>query len=660
MPSVLTYETPATPQYLDTGVSYFSYDYTIFQQVYEQLLWFNGTTSGSVVPWLAQSYTASPDAKSYQFTLRQGIRFQDAETLNASAVYFSLNRLLVFDASTPTAHGTQASWILQQLLDKSLSTQQSGAAQTYGKSYVDAVLGENFIRVTGPNTFTVNVMSPNAAFPFLMAGEWASILAPTYVMHQDLQLWSRSSNGYTLPYPTLSGNFTTKVTQYLYDLSATCNSGATPGGCAATYLDGSYSGAMAGTGPYVMTSYNKNTNDFVLTANPHYWGGPSGNIHPSIQTVKVNYVADITTRELDLQNAAKSGQAMVIDPDATHLYDLANRNAWLTQNTLQSTVPGVTLYGTYSGLSVLFDPFDTNVTNAITGQYYSFQPFADKRIRLAFADAVNITNIMLTLNNKLGQPAINVVAPGLPPAGSFFPNDKPAYSYNLVQAQNMLLDAMKHPLTSFHFVNGTAARPGLFNNTFGCATLGSSGTCGHPTPQTVNLYWGVGDTVDEGIMDTIAGNINNISATYNMGLQVAVVPLPTGQLLNEAFASPTHLYMYALGWFADYPWSVDFLGPMYAPANTYTGPDGWNLGSMATLWSQVLNASSHNNIAALNQATHEMNVVANDQVMYLWTQYPLNFMAMTSNIGGFYYNAALSTSAAGGTGPEYFATLYIK
>ncbi|MDE1852675.1 MAG: hypothetical protein KGI38_02880 [Thaumarchaeota archaeon] len=658
-PTVLTYETPSTPQYMDPGVSYFSYDYTVFQQVYEQLLWYNGTNSGSVVPWLAQSYNTADNGKTYQFTLRSGINFADGNPMNATSVYFSLNRLLLFDASTPTAHGSQASWIVQQLLNHTLSTSLSGAPQTYGNSYVKAVLAENFIKITGPDTFRVNVMHPNAAFPFLMAGEWASIISPQFVMQHDMQLWTASGSGYTLPYPTLSGNLTNQINQYFYDLSATCNAGSTPAGCGTTYLDGSYTGSLAGTGPYVMTSYDKNTNGFVLTANSKFWGGPKGNIHPSIQTIDIKYVGDINTRELDLENAAKSGQAMVIDPDATHLYDLANRTAWLDQNNLKSTIPGVTLYGAYSGLATLFDPFDTNVTNAQTGSYYQFQPFADRRIRLAFADAVNITEIMSTLNNKLGQTAINVVAPGLPPTGAYFANDKPAYSYNLDQVQALMLDAMEHPLTSFTYANGTAAKAGVFNNGFGCTTL-SSGQCTNPTVQNIQIAFGIGDTVDEGILDTIAGNINNVSATYNMGLTVSVVPLPTGTLLNEAFASPTHLYFYALGWFADYPWVVDFLGPMYAPANTYTGPDGWNLTAMANLYSQVLSASESNSIPALLTATHGMNVVANNEVMYLWTQYPLNFMSMTSNLGGFYYNPALSTSAAGGTGPEYFATLYIK
>jgi ABC-type oligopeptide transport system substrate-binding subunit len=164
--------------------------------------------------------------------------------------------------------------------------------------------------------------------------------------------------------------------------------------------------------------------------------------------------------------------------------------------------------------------------------------------------------------------------------------------------------------------------------------------------------------VDEQIFNAIATTINNVSATYNMGLQVSVVPVPTGQELANAFSSPTHYYMYALGWIDDYPWVLDFLGPMYAPNGAYTGPDGWNLPEMETLYQQAEAASASGNLNALVAASDQMNQLANQEVMYLWTQYTVNFVTMTSNVQGFYFNPGLSTAAGGGVGPEYFATLY--
>ena len=602
----------------------------------------------------------SSDQKTATFTLRSNITFADGEPLNSSAVYFSLNKLLIDDSSAPTSHGTQASWILQQLLNTSLSG-NLGPGHKYDQAWAQAVLAQNFVQITGPLTFKLNLQVPNAAFPYLLAGEWATIVAPQYVMSHDLAMWSTPSNGYKLPYTSFSGNLTQQMNQYFMDQVNTCNAGATPGGCGTTYLDGSYNGSMAGTGPYVISSVSQSTNDIVFTARSGYWGGPyqfmgGAKITPQIKTVDFNYVPQQTTRTLDLQSAASSGRAMVVDVTGDHFYDVANRTAWLNNGLMNSTIPGVKLYGPYTAFSTLFDPFATNVTNSATGQKYTFQPFADLRWRLAFADSVNMTAINIDVNNKLGQVANTVESPGLPPAGSYNASETPRYSFNPDAAAQLLLSAMQSPITKFTTADGAPAAPGEFNNSFGCNPLPSSGKCSSPIPQTINLYYATGDTVDQAIFNQIASVIDNISVTYNMGLTVGVVPVPAGQFV--ALSLSGIYYMYALGWFADYPWVIDFTNAMYVPGGAYPVPDGMNYTTMANLGAQSRAASSTNNLTGLVNVVHAMDHFANQQVMYLWTFYSINFMAMTSNVQGFYYNPSLSTSAGGVAGPEYLATLY--
>ncbi len=662
IPTSFTYETFESVAYLDPGLAFSEYDLSILQNVYESLLWYNGSCATCVIPWVAQSYVASPDMKTYEFTLRSGITFADGEQLNSSAVYLSLNRLLLVDGSTPVSHATQASWIIQQLVNTSLSSALC-CSQTYDQTYYRDVMNENFVQITGPLTFTLHVMNPNAAFGYLLAGVWASILAPNYVMDHDLALWKAPSAGYSLPYPDLSGGLMDRINQYLADEVATCNAGSTPSGCGTTYLDQSPDGSQAGTGPYFLKSFDSSTGDVQLVANPNYWGGPyqfsgGSKIVPRIASVLNKFVPDQTTREIDLHNAAESGQAMAIDVANTNIYDVADRNTWLQKNELVPIIPGVSIYGPYNFYGTLFDPFDTNVTNPITSEFYKFQPFADVRFRLAFADSVNMTSISLNINNNLAPVAINVVPPGIPPPNSFNSNITPRYSYNPIEAQNLLLDAMAHPITQFSFTNGTVAPQGFFDNTFGCSTLNSNNQCANPVPQTIQLYFPTGDTVDEHIFDQIAGTVNNVSATYKMGLTVSVVPLPLGQLTAEAFSTPTHFYMYALGYEQDYPWVTDFLGPMLVPGQAYPGPDGWNLPAMRTLYQQAVNASSNGNIEGIIAASNAMNSLANQKVLYLWTFYTTNFITMTSNIQGLYYNPSINPAGPGGVGPQYFATLY--
>jgi peptide/nickel transport system substrate-binding protein len=645
-PTSLTYETVQTPQYLDPAVGYLPYDEQIIQNVYESLLWYNGSSSTEVIPWLAQSYTLSSNGMSANFTLRPGITFADGEPFNSTAVYFSLNRLLVEDGSTPVTHGTQASWILWQLVNSSMSSTLCGcnttAAGFYSKAWLNEVLLENFVQITGPLSLTIHINNPNAAFPFLIgSNSWADILAPTYIMQHDIAIWN--SSGYTLPFPSLpsSGNETALINEYFQDEIATCNAGATPKGCGTTYLDGSAQGSLAGTGPYEIQGVNAFSTGIVYQANPTYWGGPyqflgGSKISPQITTITFKYVPQETTRVLDLENAAKSGQALGIDLSGSQLYDVADRNTWLNNNTLTSIFPGVSLYGPYSVYATEFNTFDTNVSNPQTGTYYSFQPFADIRFRLAFADAANVSEILATTTNKLNQPAINVIPPGLPPNGSYNASDVPRYSFNLTAVQDLLLAAMMHPITQFTYENGSPATPGVFNNTFGCTTLSTAGTCAKPVTQSISLVYYVGDDADQAIFEQVASAVNNVSTTYNMGLTVNVVPIPVGQMTTEGLSG--QLYAWDAGWLDDYPWAVDFLGAMFSPGQYYTGPDGWNVTQLANLYSQAVADSATNNISALVTVTNQMNEIANQRVLYQWTYYYPILGVFTSSVGGYYFN----------------------
>src|SRR5579864_3605818 len=60
--------------------------------IYDTLLTYKGSNVTTPVPDLATSYTASSDAKTYTFTLRQGVKFANGDPVTASDVVFSLTR----------------------------------------------------------------------------------------------------------------------------------------------------------------------------------------------------------------------------------------------------------------------------------------------------------------------------------------------------------------------------------------------------------------------------------------------------------------------------------------------------------------------------------------------------------------------------------------
>ena len=55
--------------------------------VFDTLLWKDST--GNVIPWLAESWTRSPDALEYRFTLRPNVLWQDGKPLTAEDVKFT-------------------------------------------------------------------------------------------------------------------------------------------------------------------------------------------------------------------------------------------------------------------------------------------------------------------------------------------------------------------------------------------------------------------------------------------------------------------------------------------------------------------------------------------------------------------------------------------
>jgi peptide/nickel transport system substrate-binding protein len=52
------------------------------------------TPSGKFVPWLATSWTVSPNAEQYTFNLRQGVTFSDGTSFNAAAVKANFDRIV--------------------------------------------------------------------------------------------------------------------------------------------------------------------------------------------------------------------------------------------------------------------------------------------------------------------------------------------------------------------------------------------------------------------------------------------------------------------------------------------------------------------------------------------------------------------------------------
>jgi len=103
---------------------------------------------GTAAPLLAESWTTSPDVKTFTFKLRKGVKFQNGEPLNAEAVKFSFER-----SAAPASTNK----------DKSLF--QSIAS----------------IATPDADTVVITMKNPEPNLPFLLGQAPASIVEPKSV-----------------------------------------------------------------------------------------------------------------------------------------------------------------------------------------------------------------------------------------------------------------------------------------------------------------------------------------------------------------------------------------------------------------------------------------------------------------------------------------------
>jgi ABC-type oligopeptide transport system substrate-binding subunit len=413
-----------------------------------------------------------------------------------------------------------------------------------------------------------------------------------------------------------------------------------------TYFNLPENGWTFGTGPYYVESVSATTYKIVLKAYANYWGGPNNmNLPPAgkqrIQTIEFVYQPSFTTRLLDL----KQGTATAIGVAEADIFSVVDRDKWLNQGILQSIISGVTVHGVVPTLNTWWLDFDTNVTNA-DGSFKSWQPFSDWRFRMAVACSVNMTYMNIYVNNRLSLLANNIIPPGTFPEGSYNPDVKPAFSFNLTRVQELLQAAYDHPLNSsdyeMYYYNGTRIPAGVVDNRFDV-----------DHPKVVEFYVQTGATTFIQILTTMAENLNSIARTITgsrSALQFRVVIVPGGQ--QYTLASRHQIDAYMGGWIADYNHVIDWLMPMYFSRGTYPSWNLWNITALDDLYQQAIEADKEGNFTKLVEINNEMNTIANQLVMYMVWWHDTEYFTRSSWLQGWYVNPVY--------GVDIWSTMYYE
>lgn len=362
-PGVIVSDEAVTGAYtsLDPAVDYESTGFELIENVYQTLLAYDGTSSNTFVPVIADAIpTYTPDFMNYTFHIGSNLKFSNGDPITPYDVKYSLTRTMLFVAGHPSTPG----WIVSQYL---LPLNPDG---TFANDYTDV---NNAITVDNTaNTVTFHLASPA---PLLLFEQIMSDpLGCSIVDHKWLE-----QAGPALEWtPSGFANYT------IY-------------GDIEHYQTGWRNGA-GGSGPY-MIDYVSPPDSVVLKANPYYtpvvYQGRTVYPAPPIKKIVINYVADDSTRELSLQ----SGTA-----DVTPNYNAGRINVALN---LQSQ--GLVKIQFAPSLNMFWWWFNFNIQNANTGnnRYGNNLPpdfFVDLNIRKAFFYAFNYDQY---INQILGNQKYN-------------------------------------------------------------------------------------------------------------------------------------------------------------------------------------------------------------------------------------------------------------
>jgi peptide/nickel transport system substrate-binding protein len=121
---------------------------------------------GTVAPLLAESWTATPDLKTYTFKLRKGVKYQNGELFNSAAVKFSFERNAAKDSTNKDKSLFQA---MESVTAPDADT--IVIAMKYSEPNLPFLLGQASASIVEPKSAATNVTQPVGTGPYQL-GAW--------------------------------------------------------------------------------------------------------------------------------------------------------------------------------------------------------------------------------------------------------------------------------------------------------------------------------------------------------------------------------------------------------------------------------------------------------------------------------------------------------
>ena len=173
----------------------------ITQQIYETLTYV--TPNGTIVAGLAVSWTPNANFTSWQYALRQGVKFHDGRIFNATDVVFSIKNTKAFgQGDAPDVWPTLKDAVATGPYSVTLTaTQPTNMPQVTAAAYQAAIFSHNVVKQSGvtDNTSSLakwfNAPHGDGTGPYVLNASASSFSAGQVVLNRFPDYWGGWKNG---------------------------------------------------------------------------------------------------------------------------------------------------------------------------------------------------------------------------------------------------------------------------------------------------------------------------------------------------------------------------------------------------------------------------------------------------------------------------------